>query len=73
MLVTKNIGNKYKLMATCLGFFFRQYPDYFKTIDGLVFGDGLKKFKEYVASHPEDLNKYINEKILPGDGRINCS
>lgn len=55
------------LMATCLGFFFRQYPDYFKTIDGLVFGDGLKKFKEYVASHPEDLNKYINEKILPGD------
>ena len=55
------------LMATCLGFFFRLNPDYFKNIDGLVFGDGLEKFKAYVASHPADLNWYINEKILPGD------
>lgn len=55
------------LMATCLGFFFRQHPDYFKNIDGLVFGDGLEQFKKYVSSHPEDLNYYINKKILPGD------
>lgn len=55
------------LMATCLGYFFRRNPDYFKSIDGMVFGDGLEKFKSYVASHPEELNRYINEKILPGD------
>lgn len=55
------------LMATCLGFFFRRNPEYFRSIDGLVFGDGLEKFKEYIGSHPDDLNKYINEKILPGD------
>lgn len=54
------------LMATCLGFFFRQNPDYFKTIDGFVFGDALSAFKNYVTSHPEDLNQYINTKILPG-------
>lgn len=54
------------LMATCLGFFFRKNPEYFKTVDALVFGDGLLKFKEYVSSHPEDLNQYINTKILPG-------
>ncbi|MDF2821185.1 MAG: box helicase [Clostridiales bacterium] len=53
------------LMATCLGFFFRQNPSYFKTIDALVFEDGVKKFKEYVASHPENLNYYIKNKILP--------
>ena len=54
------------LMATCLGFFFRENPYYFKTINGLVFGDGVKAFKEYVNIHPRNLNKYINEKILPG-------
>ncbi|WP_164914335.1 DEAD/DEAH box helicase [Aminipila luticellarii] len=53
------------LMTTCLGFFFRQNPSYFNTINGLVFGDGVERFKEYVANHPEDLNCYINEKILP--------
>lgn len=54
------------LMATCLGFFFRKNPDYFKNIDGLVFGDGMNAFKKYINTHPEDLNRYINEKILPG-------
>lgn len=53
------------LMATCLGYFFRENPNYFKTIDGLVFQDGIERFKEYVSSHPSDLNQYINEKILP--------
>lgn len=55
------------LMATCLAFFFRQNPEYCKSIDGLVFGDGLDKFKEYVNNHPDDLNRYINERVLPED------
>lgn len=54
------------LMATCLGYFFRNNPEYFSSIDALVFGDGVEAFKEYVSSHPEDLNEYINKKILPG-------
>lgn len=53
------------LMATCLGFFFRENPHYFDKIDALVFGDGVEAFKKYVASHPEDLNEYINTMILP--------
>ena len=54
------------LMATSLGYFFRKYPEYFKTLDALVIsGDGIDKYKEYMASHPEDLNDYINNKILP--------
>lgn len=54
------------LMATSLGFFFRRYPQYFKTLDALVInGGGIEKFKEYMESHPEDLNEYINKKILP--------
>lgn len=54
------------LMATCLGFFFRNNPEYFDSIDSLVFGDGLEDFKKYVANHPTDLNEYINKKVLPG-------
>lgn len=54
------------LMATCLGYFFRSNPQYFDTIDGLVFNGGVEAFKDYVASHPSDLNEYINTKILPG-------
>lgn len=54
------------LMATSLGFFFRKYPQYFKTLDALVInGGGIEKFKEYMELHPEDLNEYINKKILP--------
>lgn len=53
------------LMATCLGFFFRDNPGYFKSIDRLVFDDGVEAFKEYVSSHPVELNQYINEKVLP--------
>lgn len=53
------------LMAICLGFFFRNYPNYSKTIDGLVFEDGVNKFYDYINSHPSDLNEYINKKVLP--------
>ncbi len=54
------------LMAACLGFFFRKYPNYFKNIDEFVFGNGIKCFNEFISSHPSDLNRYINEKVLPG-------
>lgn len=54
------------LMATCLGYFFRKNPQYFDKIDSLVFGDGVEVFTAYVASHPDELNEYINTKILPG-------
>lgn len=54
------------LMATSLGYFFRKYPEYFKTLDALVInGGGIDKFKEYMNSRPNDLNDYINKKILP--------
>ncbi len=54
------------LMATCLGYFFRNYPSYFSSLDELVIsGDGIEKFNEYMKSRPKDLNEYINKKILP--------
>ena len=54
------------LMATSLGFFFRKNPEYFKNLDALVIhGGGIDAFKNYVSSHPSDLNDYINKKIIP--------
>lgn len=54
------------LMATSLGFFFRRYPDYFKNLDVLVIhGGGVEAFKNYISSRPDDLNDYINKKIIP--------
>ncbi len=54
------------LMAASLGYFFRRYPEYFKSLDAFVIsGGGVDKFKEYMESHPDELNDYINQKILP--------
>lgn len=54
------------LMATSLGFFFRNHPEYYKSVDELaISGGGVDAFKEYIRSHPDDLNAYINNKILP--------
>lgn len=53
------------LMATCLGSFFRKYPSYFKSIDGLVFDDGVELFKSYIKSHPTELGDYIDHRIIP--------
>lgn len=54
------------LMAASLGYFFRCYPEYFKSLDAFIIsGGGVDKFKKYMASHPDDLNDYINQKILP--------
>ncbi len=54
------------LMATSLGFFFRKNPEYFKSLDALVIsGGGIQSFREFMHSKPNDLNEYINKKILP--------
>ena len=54
------------LMATSLGYFFRKYPEYFESLDALIInGGGVEKFKQYMESRPQDLNNYINNKILP--------
>lgn len=53
------------LMAASLGFFFRNNPDYFKSVDGLVFQDGEEQFEEYVKGKPLDLKEYIDKRVLP--------
>lgn len=54
------------LMATCLGFFFRRFPEYFESLDALIInGGGIDKFNEYMRIHSDELNDYINNKILP--------
>ena len=52
------------LMACSLGYFFKKNPSYFESADMMIFQDGSDKFKEYMMSHPSDLNEYIN-KVLP--------
>lgn len=53
------------LMATSLGYFFRLNPEMFKSLEALVINGGTEAFKQYMLSHPEDLNNYINKKIIP--------
>lgn len=53
------------LMATSLGYFFRLNPEMFKSLEAFVINGGTEVFKKYMLSHPEDLNNYINEKIIP--------
>lgn len=52
------------LLAASLGSFFRRNPEYFDNIDKLVLNNGIDLFKKYIESKPEDLNEYINNKIL---------
>lgn len=52
------------LLATAFGYFFRKYPEIYENIDVLICDGGMDKFKEYLNTRPEDLNNYINEKIL---------
>lgn len=52
------------LIATSLSYFFDLYPIYFYNMESLVVNGGIEKFKEYLSSKPDDLNNYINEKIL---------
>lgn len=53
------------LRAASLGFFFRLNPEMFKNLEVLVINGGLEAFKQYMLSHPKDLNEYINKKIIP--------
>ncbi|MDX8416450.1 helicase C-terminal domain-containing protein [Absicoccus intestinalis] len=55
------------LTAACLGFFFREYPEYYKTIEDFVNKSGNTKFNNYIKSHPQKLNAYINQRVLPED------
>ena len=52
-------------MASSLGFFFRKYPGYFSSFKDFVFGQGETVFNNYIKSLPEDLNNYINNRVLP--------
>lgn len=52
------------LIAASFGYFFRKHVDYFENVGKLVYEGGIEKFKEYISSKPEDLNNYINNKIL---------
>lgn len=54
------------LMAACLGFFFRKHPDYYNNFEEMVFKDGQEVFNQYIKNCPEDLNNYINTKVLYG-------
>ena len=52
------------LLATAFGMFFRQNEAYFKNIEELVCHGGIEKFKDYLKSKPEDLEDFIDGKIL---------
>lgn len=52
------------LIAASFGFFFRKHTEYFQDVGKLVCDGGIEKFKEYINSRPDDLNDYINKKIL---------
>lgn len=52
------------LMAASMGFFFRKYPDAYKNVETLVCNGGIEQFYNYIESKPEELNQYINSKVL---------
>jgi len=52
------------LLAASLGFFFRNNSNYFKDIEHLIFNNGIKAFRDYMVSKPNDLIEYIDNKIL---------
>lgn len=53
------------LMAACFGAFFRENPDYFNTVNKMVFGDGEETFNAFVSDHPKELENYIDQKVIP--------
>lgn len=55
------------LTAAALGFFFKLHPEYYKDVEALVCENGIAEFMEYLKNKPEDLKKYIDEKILDID------
>lgn len=57
------------LTAAALGFFFKLHPEYYKDVEALVCENGITEFMKYLKNSPEDLKKYIDEKILDRDTR----
>ena len=53
------------LMAASLGFFFRKNPNYFETIEALVFNNADEELNKYLLSKPQDLMDYIDKKVIP--------
>ena len=53
------------LMASSLGFFFREKPAFYDSIDSLVFQGGVDAFKAYMMSKPADLIAYLDQKVIP--------
>ena len=57
------------LMSCYLGSFFKNNPGYYKKLSDMFFEEngptGVHRFNEYISSHPEDLNRYVNEKVIP--------
>ncbi len=55
------------LLAIAFGMFFRQNEKYFKNIEALVCNGGIEKFKDYLASKPQELKDFIDNKVLDKD------
>lgn len=53
------------LMAICLGYFFRDNPQYFKNVHELVFNDGYQEFNIYLRKKPKVIQEYIDRKVIP--------
>lgn len=60
------------IFATALAFFWRENPQYFKSVSNFFFTDGLDKFYHYLKQYPEDLKRYIKE-ITPQSDQNNTN
>ena len=65
-VLNKKIINRH-LMAVCLGYFFKSYPEYFKSIEHLVFENGCDIFEKYLSGMPSEISEQIDKKILNED------
>ncbi len=56
------------LMAASWGFFFKSNPQnraIYTTLRGFCDKDGINQFKSYIESKPKDLQRYLDDKIIP--------
>lgn len=51
--------------ATAFSFFWKKYPDLFSVISDFMEKDGVKKFKDYLNSEPENLKQYLKDFLPP--------
>ena len=62
------IGNKKiidrHIFASALAFFWKEYPQYFRTVEEFFFNGGIEKFKIYLEAKPIVLFEYI-KSIVP--------